>query len=234
MSKKFVIAAAVAIWVACTPAAGGIITATFLGVSPSQAVHISDGSGPGLSINTLAGIFNLQIQPGTTYAGLGAVGDTFAAFCIDLGNTIAQNQTYTWNVVEPTDAPDPSVYSDGPVSAAELLSLQKLVGANPISSLTTGALAAAFQAAVWEIVNESGSIYDVTAGNFIASGGLNTTLANQMLTASASYTGPLPELMALTNPGVQDLLVIIPEPASVATLGAGMGVLALRWNRRRR
>ncbi len=235
MSKRFVIAAAIGLWMACTPAAGGIIKATFLGIYPGRTIYVYDGStSPPLSLYTRAGIFNLRIEPGTTYTDLGQVGDTFTAFCIDLGNRIATNRTYTWSVVDPSDAPDPSVYSDGPISPSELLALQKLIGTYPVSSLTTRRQASAFQAALWEIIDESGSVYDVTAGNFIAGGWLDTTLANQMLTVSANYQGPLLPLKALTSRCAQDLLVVIPEPATLAVLTAGMGVLAFHWRHRRR
>jgi hypothetical protein len=235
MSKKCVIAAAIGLWMGCTPALGGIITAKFLGVNPGRTIHIYDSStSPALSRYTSAGLFNFRIEPGTTYTALGGVGDTFTALCIDLRNTISTNHVYTWSVVDPSDAPNPTTYSDGHISANELLALQRLIGAFPISSLTTGRRAAAFQAAVWEIVNESGSTYNVTIGNFKAGGRLDTALANQMLADSAGYQGPLPELKALTSPCAQDMLVIVPEPATLATVVAGMGALAVRRRGRRR
>lgn len=235
MSKKCLIAAAIAIWVASTPAAGGIINAKLLSVNPSQVIRIHDGStSPPLDVYTRAGIFNLRILPGTTDLSLGSIGDKFTALCIDLGNPISVGGHYMYNSVDPTSAPNPHVYSDGLISDAELLALQKLLGAFPMSWVTTGQEAAALQAAVWEIVNEAGNVYDVTAGDFIGGGALDTNLANHMLTVSAGYTGPLPELMALTNPCAQDLLVIIPEPATFTMLVMGMGVLAVRWTRRRR
>lgn len=235
MSKRFLIAAAIGLLMASTPAAGAIITATFLGVNPGRSIYVYDSStSPALSRYARAGVYNFKIEPGTTYTGLGAVGGTFTAFCIDLGNTIASNRTYTWSVVDPSDAPNPSTYSDGHISAGELLALQRLIGAYPVSSLTTRQQAAAFQAAVWEIVNESGSVYNVTAGNFRAGGRLDTALANQMLAASASYQGPLPLLKALTSPCAQDMLVVIPEPATLTILGAGIGILAHRWRYVRR
>jgi hypothetical protein len=49
-----------------------------------------------------------------------------------------------------------------------------------------------------------------------------------MLATAAGYQGPLPELMALTNRCIQDLIVIIPEPATLATLGAGTVLLVVR------
>ncbi|MCJ7544946.1 MAG: PEP-CTERM sorting domain-containing protein [Phycisphaerae bacterium] len=235
MSKRFLIAAAIGLWVAVTPAAGTIITATFLGVNPGRTIRVYDGStSPALSRYVSAGVYNFRIQPGTTYTGLGAVGDTFGAFCIDLGNTIARNHTYTWSVVDPSDSPNPSTYSDGHISASEMLALQRLIGAYPLSSLSTRAQAAAFQAALWEIVNESGSVYYVTVGNFRASRYLDTALANQMLTVSAGYQGALPLLKALTSPCAQDMLVVIPEPATLSLLSAGMGILALHRRHVRR
>jgi hypothetical protein len=213
----------------CAPAAGGIITAKFLGVYPGQRIHIYDGSSSWpLDRYARAGIYNLKIRPGTTDFSLGDVGDTFMALCIDLKNSISTNHVYTWTVVDPSDAPNPTTYSDGHISAAELSAMQQLLGAFPLSSITTDQEAAALQAAAWEIVNESGSTYDVTSGNFRAGGILDTVLANQMLATAAGYQGPLPELMALTNRCIQDLIVIIPEPATLATLGAGTVLLVVR------
>jgi hypothetical protein len=235
MLNKSLIAAAIGLAMACAPAAGGTITAKFLGVYPGQRIHIHDGSSSRpLDRYARAGIYNLTIRSGTTDFSLGDVGDTFLALCVDVANPITTNRVYTWTVVDPSDAPNPTTYSDGHINAAELLALQQLLGAFPLSSVTTDQQAAALQAAVWEIVNESGGIYDVTSGNFIAGGVLNTVLANQMLATAASYQGPLPELKALTNRCAQDLIVIVPEPATLSILAGGMSVFAFHLRHRRR
>jgi len=235
MSKKSLLAAAIGLAMVCAPSAGGVVTAKFLGVYPGQRIHVHDSSSywP-LDRYARAGIYNLKIRPGTTDFSLGDVGDTFMALCIDLKNPITTNHVYTWTVVDPSDAPNPTTYSDGHITAAELLALQQLLGAFPLTSITTNQAASALQAAAWEIVNESGSVYDVTSGNFRAGGALNTTLANQMLAAAAGYQGALPELMALTHPCAQDLIVIIPEPATLSVLAGGMSVLVFHLRQRRR
>jgi hypothetical protein len=54
-----------------------------------------------------------------------------------------------------------------------------------------------------------------------------------MLATADGYQGPLPELMALTNRCAQDLIVIIPEPATLSILAAGIGVAVFHLRHRR-
>ncbi len=100
--------------------------------------------------------------------------------------------------------------------------------------------AAAFGAAVWEIIYEdlpnSSLDWDVTidgaAGisGFSASG-LDDTLANNWL-HSLDGTGPKASLAAFTNDGNQNYLVAVPEPTTIVLLGLG-GALGLVRKRKR-
>ena len=100
--------------------------------------------------------------------------------------------------------------------------------------------AAAFGAAVWEIIYEdlpSSSLgWDVTTDGTagipgFAASGLDETLANNWL-HSLDGTGPKASLAAFTNDGNQNYLVAVPEPTTIALLGLG-GALSLIRKRKR-
>ena len=157
----------------------------------------------------------------------------FNVFCIDLAQSTSSSFR-TYNVVSPTSAPVPATY--GQITAAKLEYLSELLGRFYSTALTSGALAEAMSAAVWEIVYEpyqaDASNYDVTVWN----GTANSFKCINADTATANYwlslldgTGPKANLRALTNECYQDFLTV-PEPATITILG--LGILALLKKRR--
>lgn len=97
--------------------------------------------------------------------------------------------------------------------------------------------AAAFAAAVWEIVYENvpsgGSKWDVTKngtggiGGFVALN-IDTATANKWL-QSLTGSGPKADLRVFTNHGAQNFLVAVPEPATIVLLGlGGLGLMRRR------
>lgn len=102
--------------------------------------------------------------------------------------------------------------------------------------------AAAFAAAVWEIVYEnlptSAADYDVTTdgtagiGGFYAQG-IDTATANAWL-QSLDGTGGKADLLVLTNAGGQNYLVAVPEPTTIMLLGLGGSMGLFRRKSRRR
>jgi hypothetical protein len=98
--------------------------------------------------------------------------------------------------------------------------------------------AAAFAAAVWEIVYENvpghGAGWDVTADGTFCRGGfvamnLDTATANRWL-QSLTGCGPQANLRVFTNDGGQNYLVAVPEPATIVLLALG-GLCSLRRRR---
>lgn len=96
-------------------------------------------------------------------------------------------------------------------------------------SNTANRNAAAFAAAVWEIVYEdtpgTGPKWDVTAdgtpglGGFLALN-MDTATANKWL-ESLTGGGPKADLRVFVNDGGQNFLVAVPEPATMVLLGLG-------------
>jgi hypothetical protein len=98
--------------------------------------------------------------------------------------------------------------------------------------------AAAFAAAVWEIVYEdvpgSSGRYDVTTNGTSGLGGflalnVDADTVNRWL-QSLDGSGPKADLRVFTNCGAQNFLVAVPEPATVALLGFG-GLTLIRRRR---
>lgn len=113
---------------------------------------------------------------------------------------------------------------------------------------SSGTNEAAFQLAIWEIVNERSGAYSLTLGDFKAtgsgtSGALATTWLNELSTASASqYTASIWMVQNTLTTGhgyAQDVAVFskipaVPEPETYAMFAAGLGLLGFAARRRNR
>jgi hypothetical protein len=223
------------------------VVAKFKGVSPGMNVNIyaDKNNDPAYELNTTtqAGIYQFDALS-SDFDAIEA-GDTFGTFCIDLQQHVSAGGIYTFTVTDVNNAPSPTTYSLSTISEAQELDLLKLYA--QYYSLATGGLvvdAAAFQAAVWEIVNEHWLDYDVLDGSFkVRSDWTPAPLANQWLDSLADYTLPpqqQPNLMALLSTCAQDQLILIPggggdipEPLTLAGLLMGLGVIGDTVRRRR-
>ncbi|MFO1228298.1 PEP-CTERM sorting domain-containing protein [Roseateles sp.] len=151
--------------------------------------------------------------------------ESFIAYCIEPAESNTKTaKDYT-----------ASVFSGPRVSLVQGLFSQYYDG------LSTPTSKAAFQVALWEIMRESGSTLDASAGSFRvgATYGSVATLANDYLANAASYSGPaLFTLTRLSYTGQQDLITAsriataVPEPMSGAMLMSGLAVLGLLARRR--
>jgi hypothetical protein len=196
------------------------VTVTYNGVSPNKTVSLSKTSGVSGSFNNYtAGLVNLTGAASNPTTLRGA----FTAFCIDINQSISNGNTYTnFNTALLQDAPIPT----SPMGAAKADQISQL-WANERSLLSSSDSYAAFQVAVWEIVNDTG--LSLTGGTFRAASGTVRTLAQSYLD-KVDGNGPRASLYAIASPTAQDFVVPAPGAAALGLMGLGM---AARRNRRK-
>jgi hypothetical protein len=168
---------------------------------------------------------------------LGAAGTSFYTFCIELNQDINFGGQYTYQLIDPADAPKPGNPIPGPngMGPAAALLLDELWGqhigdvTNAPNSATEITNAAAFQVAVWNIVYNNTVTTNNTSINNLAAGWVSGLNAN----------GPKADIIALSsddhptgaNNGAQDQITAVPLPATAwagAALLIGLGALKFR------
>jgi hypothetical protein len=179
-----------------------------------------------------AGVYTLN-KTGDSGSGSAWHNGSIAGFCVEL-NEAAPAHTTRYAVGMPDNMYNN--YLSSSLGADKANNLRELWGRYYDSSWSKGGAssaanrnAAAFAAAVWEIVYEnapkSGSRYDVTAdgtsglGGFIALN-VDADLANRWL-QSLDGRGPKADLRVFSAGGAQNYLVAVPEPTTMALLGLG-------------
>ena len=223
------------------PARAAYETATFSNVSPGEVVTITDAA---LSINGesgWAGDYNFVNASGILNSS------SYLGFCIDIAQDIFSNQTVTWSVTSLADAPTPGT-AMGQTNANLIAELWY----NDYAQVgTSNSNAAAFQVAIWEIIN--GGISNLSfnpATATLSNGTLKVTETADPDTLSTAYTwlqqlnleqlngnGPTaPGLIALTSSDYQDYVVQdVPAPTGWVCVvsGAFTLLLPLGWRRRK-
>ena len=192
---------------------------------------IQDAS-PTLSpINVYAGGFKMTDTTGPTLAA----GTSFMAWCVDIYHDLAGSAAY--NLVS-----GGSFYSSGSYVVSDLERLASYVFDNNL--LTNNVQSAAFQLAVWEIVNDSAKTgsYNVTGGDFKVTSGNSTAIAtaNSWLSMVNGGTYTIDRQLGIWQANVagstQNLAVFaapVPEPETYASLLAGLAVMGFIMRRRR-
>lgn len=237
MIKKYVVSSLMlvsmfALQLSATPIDS--VTMSHTGYGAKDTMTIWGGGHSGLS--TYAGLFMFNKTESTGSGNLidnGVVG----GFCIDLSQYLASGSN-TYEVLDVAAGPVPTTFLGSGMGAVKAAYLSELWSRYFDSSWMAGgtytaaqnAQAEAFQAAIWEIIYEdmptSPTGWDVTIDGTLGNNGfratnLDFTLANSWLSSlTGTYQGA--NLTALSFDGSQDVLVAIPEPATVAFLAAGL------------
>src|SRR5262249_18412919 len=127
------------------PTRADYVTATFGNVSPGEVVSISSDSGSSWE-SGWAGVYNFTNASG-------AITGNYSGFCIDIAQDVYGGQTATWTVAALASAPTPGT-AMGPQKANLIAELwgrdYELIG-------TSNTNAAAFQIAIWTIINGNGT-----------------------------------------------------------------------------
>lgn len=193
-----------------------------------------------------AGVYMLNKSYGTNEGKTWDDGP-IGVFCIEWAE-MTSSSTLTYDVIEPHDGPVPTSLLGGPMGLTKQKYLEELWGryfdsdwvGDGSFSYSQNTKAAAFAAAVWEIVHEDLPVtplgWDVTVDGSPGDRGFRceyfaSDLANYML-HSLDGTGPRTELRAFSYDGYQDYIVAIPEPATIALLGLGGLASFLRRKKR--
>lgn len=143
-------------------------------------------------------------------------------FCIEL----IQGPYAGWqDVVSLQDSPIPSAYGT-PMGVVKANYIRELWGRHFDPTWITGAnrqFAEAFGMALYEIIYETDSMWDVTSGSGFYAGSIQQAVtANSWLSGlngDSAYFAP--GLVATSTLSGQDYLVQVPEPATIGLLGLG-------------
>ena len=196
--------------------------------SLAQTATVSyNGTNTGTTLNlTLPASGTTNYYAGSLNIDVG--GTTFQAFCVDPTEfTTAISTTY-----------NASSSLVPPFSGAQSGWVSNLYSQSYATSGSSGANAAAFQIALWELANDDGVL---TTGNVIATNpGGAIELAAAILINSAQNQAPGSTQYSFslyTNAGKQDYLVAsvtpVPEPETYAMLLTGLGFLGVVARRRK-
>ena len=196
-------------------AQAGTVTATFTYDHLSNIDITASGGIYNGGVNTVSFHWTRTDAPG---AGVDStVPLTFDTYCVDLSQTVSPSNAYTFDAIPIASAGYTPTQMD----------LIRTLWATSKSTVTDATQAAAFQAALWELVYDTNN--DITTGTFkLNSPNSVITAATAMLTTALAMRGEvqLPSLVVLRSDRAQDQICETPNvPTPGATALAAFGLL---------
>lgn len=193
-------------------------TIEFLGMGRSQYLNIRHD---GASSNEYVG----ELLINKTQGG---VTTPMTAYCVDLDNGALSQWTAT---------KQPTSIIDTWASTGTALKIAFLFDAYSATA-TTNTKAAALQAAIWELLDDSAGVLDVRAGDFRLIGTNSTT--NAVAAQAATYLAAIPANLSGYTPSSYVIYsdaaprsqhMIVPEPGSLILLALAIPAAAMRRRR---
>ncbi len=203
------------------------------GLGKSASVTFASGDSSGFSNRNLF-VGQLHHRLGT-----GSTARDFITYCIDLTQYAGDG---TFNMVNLTEAPvtNPNPSNKWEMEQDQVDALNALYHAH-FDSADTNNEAAAFQAAVWEIVFDWSSVegqvfspgnnWNLTHGVVRINNNVSNSFFTTYLTAAVARANTSNILAAIVSASKQDQLVVIPLPSAGMMAGAGMLMMAGRRRR---
>lgn len=182
------------------------VSVTSMQYSPATTVTIHAVNQP----------LNERVYSGAFATSLSDQPNPIATWCVDI-----YKQTFLGSIVN-----DYNRMAGTAALGSRTASLERLA-TESLSKVHDATTSSAFQLAVWEIVNETSSIFNLTSGNFSA-----TEASDGSVALAADWLKALPgpntptqyTLSVLQSASRQDLAYFteVPEPSTLAVLAAGL------------
>ena len=214
----------------------GSVTLAPDGYGAKGTAHITGGGHS--NHNTYAGLMKFNVVNATGDDNPFTAGTTIGVFCCELTQLAAKDEA-SYNIILPEQGTVSVSHISKSIGSDKAALLSELWGRFYDESWLTSSsytqeqknAAEAFQLCIWEILYENNTTLDIsvdsTCGDFGFSASTNIELANGML-AALDGTGEMAELVIVSNSSSQDFITAIPEPATIAILGAGFILLRSR------
>lgn len=217
-------------------ALAGPIAVDFRGTGLGKAASVTFASGDSSAFSNR----NLFVGQLIHRLGTGQTAKDFITYCIDLTQYAGDGM---FNLVNLRDAPitSPAPSHKWQLGQGQVDALNALYHARA-GDIDTNNEAAAFQAAIWEIVFDWSSVnghtfnannsYNLTHGVVRVNNNISNSYFTNYLTAAVTRSNTSGILAAIVSETKQDQLVVIPLPSAGAMAGAGMMMMASRRRRR--